>query len=306
MIAYKSNRNWFQDIKNFSKSQTMRLILKGVGIMGVYTAIVCVIMENIHYDTMASSGIFSLLGIVLSISLVFRTNSAYDRWWEGRILWGQLVNNCRNMAVVIHSILPKNDQENRYYFAKNLANFCYAFKNHLRSKTDIDGLLMLTDDEKRELLLKDHKPNHISYWLYQRITDLYNKGVIGDAQMINIRDYHKSLLDVLGGCERILKTPIPFSYAVYIKLFISAYGFLMPFAMVHDFHYYTIPLVMFIFFAMFGLEMMAEEIEEPFGTDNNDLPTDEISNNIRINVFEILEQKENLIVNKLADSLKQA
>ena len=94
---------------------------------------------------------------------------------------------------------------------------------------------------------------------------------------------------MLGACERIRKTPIPFSYAVFIKIFISVYGILLPFALVATFGIFTAPIMMLIFFAFIGIEMMAEEIENPFGLDCNNLPIGTLANTIKANVFEILE-----------------
>jgi putative membrane protein len=106
-----------------------------------------------------------------------------------------------------------------------------------------------------------------------------------------VKQHYFALIDVMGACERIKKTPIPFSYSVYIKIFVSLYGLILPFGLFNDFGFYAIPLTMFIFFAMLGLELMAEEIEEPFGLDCNDLPTGDIALTIKKNVFEILEQE---------------
>ena len=99
-------------------------------------------------------------------------------------------------------------------------------------------------------------------------------------------------MDILGACERIKKTPIPFSYAVFLKIFITAYGVLLPFALVTTLGLITIPLVMFIFFALLGVELLGEEIEDPFGLDCNDLPTGDIAHTIKGNVFEILEDRK--------------
>jgi putative membrane protein len=103
----------------------------------------------------------------------------------------------------------------------------------------------------------------------------------------------QALLDITGACERIRKTPIPFSYNVYLKIFITAYAILLPFSLMSEFGYWSIPAVMFVFFAFIGVEMMAEEIEDPFGLDCNDLPTGTIAHTIKGNVFEILEHKHN-------------
>ena len=291
MIIYEPNKNWFRDIRNLAKSWTMQKIMRGVLMIGLLATIICVIM--VHYDFMPRmhSGIFSLLGIVLSILLVFRTNTAYDRWWEGRKQWGNLVNNTRTLASMIQVSLPTGDKESRFYFARDIANFGIALKEHLRKGVKLEELVHLTESEKEELKLKQHIPNHIGLWIYQRIHTIYRSGVVTDADLINIRPHYFSLIDVMGACERIKKTPIPFSYSVYIKIFISLYGLILPFGLFEDFGFYTIPLTMFIFFAMLGIELMAQEIEEPFGLDCNDLPTGDIASTIKKNVFETLEQQ---------------
>lgn len=269
----------------------MRKIMLGVLLIGVYTAIICIAFEYYGLESNLYSGIFSLLGIILSILLVFRTNTAYDRWWEGRKQWGALVNHTRNYAVMVEALLPAGDKETRKFFAKNIANFCIALRDHLREGAKLKELVYLSKEEEAELEQKRHKPNHISLWLFKKMNALQKAGLFTEADAINMKVHHSALLDILGACERIKKTPIPFSYAVYIKLFVSAYGIMLPFGLIADFGFYTIPLVMFIFFAMLGLELMAEEVEEPFGLDCNDLPTSDIAHTIKSNVFEILMEE---------------
>jgi putative membrane protein len=261
--------------------------MNGVLVVGLLSAIICVVLYYLEVEPRLHSGIFSLLGVVLSILLVFRTNTAYDRWWEGRKQWGALVNHTRNLAVLIKTYLPEDDKETKTYFARHISNFCFSLRDHLRNSVNLKEL-SLTPGETRELETKAHQPSHIAYWIFSKIHIVYKAGVISDADMINIKTNHESLLDVLGACERIKKTPIPFSYAVYIKLFVSAYCLMLPFGLYMDFGLYTVPLTMFIAFAMIGLELMAQEIEEPFGLDCNDLPTGEIAKTIKRNVYELL------------------
>ena len=293
MIYYKTNDNWFGDVRHLAKSWTMVRIMRSVLLMGVYAAIVIFVVEQFKlgkYITMNTS-IFSLLGVILSILLVFRTNSAYDRWWEGRKQWGALVNNTRNMAIYVHAMFPKENQEVRRFMAKHISNFCLSLVEHLREGTLLDKLIYLTEEQEKEYESKDHIPNHIALQIFDRVAKAHRIGEINEGDYINIKAQHQSLLDILGACERIKKTPIPFSYAVYIKIFVSAYGLLLPFALVNIFHLTAIPLSMFVFFTLLGVELLGEEIEDPFGRDCNDLPTGDIANTIKRNVFEILESK---------------
>lgn len=296
MIVYEPNRNWLKDISHLARSWTMQKIIRAVLLMGLVSTLSAVIDIELLTDMemKVNTGVFSLLGIVLSILLVFRTNSAYDRWWEGRKQWGALVNNSRNLAIMANVMLPEKENAKRHYLAKSIANFSIALKEHLREGTKLDELVFVSPEELEVYRSLGHIPNRISMEIYAAIQDSYRAGELSEADMINIKPQINSLLDILGACERIKKTPIPFSYNVYLKLFISIYGLILPFGLIPDFGYWSIPLVMFVFFAMIGVEMMAEEIEDPFGLDCNDLPTGNIAHTIKDNVFEILESKSSL------------
>jgi putative membrane protein len=142
-------------------------------------------------------------------------------------------------------------------------------------------------------------PNFIALQIAQCVQQVFRNGGITTADHLNIKDHTQSLLNIAGACERIKKTPIPFSYNVYLKLFISVYALCLPFALIPVFGYWSILMVGLVFFAFIGLELMAEEIEDPFGLDCNDLPTGDIAQTIKKNVFEILE------INNLEHEQKQ-
>ncbi len=294
MILYKTNQNWFGDLSHLAKSWTMVRIIRSVLAIGVYTTVVCVVVDyfNWHNEISMNTGVFSLLGVMLSILLVFRTNTAYDRWWEARKQWGALVNNTRNLAIYTQTMFSKENHDVRHFMAIRIANFCYALVEHLREGTNLDKLIFLSKNERAVYESKSHIPNHIALEIFDKIAEAHRQGELNEGDYINIKAQHQSLLDILGACERIKKTPIPFSYAVYLKIFISAYGLLLPFALVTTFLYTTIPLSMLLFFALLGVELLGEEIEDPFGLDCNDLPTGDIAHTIKKNVFEILDQKQ--------------
>ncbi len=293
MIYYKTNQSWFGDVGHLFRSWTMTRISRGTLIVGFYAlgVVLSINLLNLAPEIAMNLSIFSLLGVILSIFLVFRTNSAYDRWWEARKQWGALVNNTRNFAIYVDTMFPEEDNDVRHYFAKYISNFCLALVEHLREGTKLEKLVYLSQSDVKEYETKGHIPNHISKQLFARLAEGHRKGEINEGDYINIKAQHQSLLDILGACERIKKTPIPFSYAVYLKVFITAYTGLLPFALATQFGYGTIPFTMFIFFALMGIELMGEEIEDPFGLDCNDLPTGDIAHTIKQNVFEILEDR---------------
>ncbi len=296
MIVYHSNKNWLRDITHLYKSWTMTKVLRAVFLIGVYTAIICFLDYKV-FDTLEmgmSTQIFSLLGVVLSILLVFRTNTAYDRWWEGRKQWGALVNHTRNLAISTDVTFPAELKQERKQMAIYISNFCIALKEHLRDGTKLEEFISVSEEELKNYAEKGHIPNHISQQIYRMVQHHYKGGHITGEDILNFKPQLQALLDILGACERIKKTPIPFSYNVYLKIFITVYGLLLPFAVIPEFGFVAIPVVMFIFFAFIGVELMAEEIEDPFGLDCNDLPTGDIAHTIKNNVFEILDHKSSL------------
>jgi putative membrane protein len=294
MIIYETNKNWLSDIRHLFKSWTMTKIIRAVMWIGLYSTAVAVIeIELVKVMPNFSSSIFSLLGIVLSILLVFRTNTAYDRWWEGRNHWGALVNHTRNIAVMAQITFPTEDRNERHRLATLLSNFAIALKEHLRSGVKQEELIYLTETDKEKYPTISHLPSHISVQIHHLIEHQYREKKISAEDLLNFKPHLQALLDITGACERIRKTPIPFSYNVYLKIFITAYAILLPFSLMPEFGYWSIAAVMFVFFAFIGVEMMAEEIEDPFGLDCNDLPTGTIAHTIKGNVFEILEHKHN-------------
>lgn len=296
MINYKTNDNWFGDMRNLFTSWTIVKIMRGVIGIGIYALLV--VELTMYFDLGSYIGmntqIFSLLGVILSIFLVFRTNTAYDRWWEGRKQWGALVNHSRNFAIYVHAMFPKKDAETRRFFAKYISNFCLALAEHLRQGTKIEKLIYLREEEIKEYKTKVHLPNYLALRMYEELAEAHREKEISLGDYINIKAQHQALLDILGACERIKKTPIPFSYSVFLKIFISAYCLVLPFALVNTFGHITTFLSMFLTFALLGVELLGEEIEDPFGLDCNDLPTGDIAQTISNNVFEILESRSDI------------
>jgi putative membrane protein len=231
-----------------------------------------------------------LLGFAISMLLVFRTNTAYDRWWEGRKLWGSLVNNSRNLALKLSVILPASEAAQRSFFRKIIPAYAYALHNHLRrEQTRIE----LFDDEEHKHVFsaidtEKHIPNQVALLMYQHIQQLYQANKITGEQLIYLNSELQSFTDICGACERIKNTPIPFSYSVFIKKFIFFYIMTLPFGYVFQLGFYVIPVVAFIFYVLASLEIIAEEIEDPFGGDENDVPTQKLAQNIHRHVAEII------------------
>jgi putative membrane protein len=224
-----------------------------------------------------------ILGFVISLLLVFRTNTAYDRWWEARKLWGGLVNNSRNFAIKLSAILK--DENDRKFFRKFIPSYASILYKHLNNS---ETAKQLFEDVDLELDHHKHKPNQVKRMMYHKINDLYESKKITGDQLIILNDELVAFTDICGACERIKNTPIPYSYSAFIKKFIFFYTMTLPFGYSLSLGYYVVPVVVFIFYVLASLELIAEEIEDPFGDDENDLPIKKISENIKKHVEELI------------------
>ncbi len=287
MILYKS-RDWWTAIRHFHTTNTIKLLFGRVALVGLYVTIVAVAeFKYINLSFKVEREYFSFLGILLSLLLVFRTNTAYDRFYEGRILWGQLVNHSRNMAVLLNGILPKHDALNRLFYARLLSNFAIALEGHLREGVQFEKLEPV-DGLMKDLEQAEHIPGRIAALLHEGLEDLQRKQQLIPVHLLTLQPHQQALLDICGGCERIRKTPIPFSYSFFIKGFITIFILLIPFVLMDTYRYFVIPLTMFGAYALLGVEMIGDEIEDPFQKESNHLPLSQLSNSIRVNVHALL------------------
>lgn len=285
MISYNP-KDWITFIFRFHKADTFRQLIPLMIFIGGYSAGIAY-LEIEYWDLPDDSHVknisimHGMLGFVISLLLVFRTNTAYDRWWEGRKMWGSLVNNSRNLTIKLSVIL--NEESDRAFFRKVIPSYASILNKHLK------------DEETSKQLFEDviiehhkHRPNQVSKILFHKINDLYNSKKITGDQLIILNHEIQSFTDICGACERIKNTPIPYSYSAFLKRFIFFYVMTLPFGYVFNLGYYVIPVVVFIFYVLASLELIAEEIEDPFGNDANDLPTKKIAENIKRHVEELL------------------
>ncbi|MBL7923826.1 MAG: hypothetical protein JNL88_06480 [Bacteroidia bacterium] len=287
MIRYKP-KDWFLIIFKFHKADTFRKLLPLILALCVYSwfitwleAELWKLSDTSHVKNL--SLIHTSLGMVISLLLVFRTNTAYERWWEGRKVWGGLVNSSRNLALKLRALVP----EEAAYYSVMIPNFAFALKNHLR-RVHLEEEL----EPAAGFSLADpgavHLPNKIVSQLMQYTLTLERTGKLKPEHLLFLQQELSNFSEATGACERIRNTPIPYSYSVFLKKFMFLYVMTLPFGFVFSLGYYTIPVVAIIFYVLASLELIAEEIEDPFGADANDLPTDAIAAGIRLSVKEIL------------------
>lgn len=287
MIAYNP-KIWREYIFSFRKSDSFRTLLPFVLMIAAYSgAIAYFEVEYLKLEKTSHiknlSLIHTTLGFVISLLLAYRINSAYDRWWEGRKLWGALVNNSRNLAIKLSVMLK--DEKDLAYFRKLIPSYASMLNKHLKDEETSMQLF-----EHVDLVLDHHKhrPNQIAKMLFQKINDLYETKKITGDQLIILNAEVQSFTDICGACERIKNTPIPYSYSTFIKKFIFLFILTLPYSYVFSLGYFVIPVVSFIFYVLASIELISEEIEEPFGTDANDLPIKKIAENIKKHIEELI------------------
>ncbi len=291
MVSYNP-KEWVRFIFNVRKADTVRRLLPWLLLMTLYSAgIAWLELEYFHLTELSRlknvTVLQTLLGFAISMLLVFRTNTAYDRWWEGRKLWGSLVNNSRNLAAKLSAILPAEDTNNRSFFCQIIPRFAAELKSHLQSEETRLSLDERPHPEIPNFNQNGHVPAQVAASIMQRLQLLYTQKIISGEQLLYLNNEVSSLLEICGACERIRNTPIPYSYSAFIKKFIFIYVLTLPIGLVFSLGYIVVPVVVLVFYVLASLEVIAEEIEEPFGKDANDLPMQQITKTIRRNVEEL-------------------
>jgi putative membrane protein len=186
-----------------------------------------------------------MLGFVISLLLVFRTNTAYDRWWEGRRLWGQLINTSRNLSIKLNQIV-KNSPAHKEALKTLIPYFAVALKAHLRNENNIPDFDENATSKDRFDFHENinHLPNHVAKEIFEEIDLLYQEKQLTDTQLFIIHSDYNQFVEICGACERIRNSPIPYSYSAFLKKFIFFYIMLMPFAYVASLGFTIIPVQM--------------------------------------------------------------
>lgn len=283
-MVYYNPKEWFSFIFKINKAETLRELFPLMIAVGAYAGVVTYFLIDFWQlpDTSILRKVIFIhqtIGFVFSLLLAFRINSAYDRWWEGRKIWGSLVNNSRNLAIKLKHLIGKDDLA---FFNYAIPRYARTLRDHLRDEYVPEEQPFIGIDALK------HVPNQVASEMIKNIYRLNKEGVINPEQLFSITAEITSFTDICGACERIKKTPIPFSYNVFIKKFIFTYIMTLPFTWAFDLKYFIIPVICFVLFVFASIELLAEEIEDPFGRDANDLPLDSICDNIQKHVGELI------------------
>ncbi|MGL6283143.1 MAG: bestrophin family protein [Microcoleaceae cyanobacterium] len=247
-------------------------------------------MKGFPVHIQAASNIIP--SVVLGLLLVFRTNTAYERYWEGRRLWGDMTNAIRNLARQIWVAVEESNQGDRQSKIKTLQllpAFAVATKLHLRGYKVSPELAGLMSPERYDkLTTMNHPPLEIAFWIADYLQAQYEEKKLAIHQLDSMFKLLDSIVNSLGGSERILRTPLPQAYSIHLRQLLIIYCFSLPFSFVKDLGWWTGIFVALISFTVFGIEAIGLEIENPFGTDPNDIPLDNICENMQRNINDLI------------------
>jgi putative membrane protein len=290
VIQYEPHPRWLRDILHLPVSYALRRAFYGTVGMGAYAVVLVLLLDAFDEVELPHGAVaLSVLGGVISLALAFRLNNAYARWWEGRVHWGRLVNHSRNLAALVHAIWPADDRAGRQRVAGLIGDFAVGLSLHLRREPVLDELAVLTDDERAKAQGRTHPLSYVSQLLWSEIEARHAGGSLDTGRLLLVQPHARALLDVLGACERIRNTPIPFAVTATTRLFLLGFTLLVPLGLHQEFGWLAVPVSMSAYLGVAVMDVLAAELENPFGIDCNDLPTRAIAETIRRQVHEILE-----------------
>lgn len=293
-LIIKEKIKWFQLLFRYRGSSLEETWPR---ILLITIVSICVTYLELHFNiqkyTLTTTP-FTLIGIALGIFLGFKNNVSYDRFWEGRKLWGSLVNTSRSLSRQAYSLISDTSQseelsEFRRTFVKRIIAFVHALRHHLRNTDSIEEISKyLSPQDLKEVQDASHPVLIILHQLGKDLTKAKDQQWLHELNIPAIDSQLVELSNILGACERLKNTPIPFTYSVLVHRIVAFYCLFLPFGLVDTVGILT-PLVVFLIsHAFLGLDAIGEEIEDPFGFLPNNLPLTTISRNIEINLLEIL------------------
>lgn len=250
-----------------------------------YSALAALLIAAAHLPTYeAGAELTASLGVVLGILIVFRNNTANDRWWEARKLWGQLVNDSRNLALKVRAFVPL-DTAARRRFADLLVAFARELRDHLHG-APVDG----ETPSGMEIPAGMHRPGYVAGLLQDELGRWYRGGGMAGPLALICEEHARGLMDVCGACERIKNTPLARSYKALAREGIALYVLAAPWSLSLDLGVWSLPPLAVGIYFLVALELTAEAIEDPFGVEDDDLPLERYCQSIESFVQQALSE----------------
>lgn len=291
-MIVRPQQHWFRRLFVWHGSVLSKILFRlSLNIAMSIVAVLCFQWYE-HLGVKLTLAPFSLLGVAIAIFLGFRNSVSYARFTEARLLWGSLLIVQRSLLRQIKSLLPRQD-EAAHEFAALLMAFSYCLKHQLRG-TDITADLqrLLPHADLRAIETSTSPCNRLLLMMGQWLGEKRQSAQLSDMLFHSIDQNLNRLSEILGGCERIANTPIPFAYSLIVHRTVYLFCTLLPFALVPDLHYMTPLVSVFISYTFISLDSLAEELEDPFGTAANDLPLNAMCNAIEINLREMNDETD--------------
>lgn len=288
-MIQRKNEHWFKMLFIWNGSVLPKVLPRLLLLFGISACIVWLKGSFFHYKIPLNPAPFTLFGIALALFLGFRNNASYDRFWEGRKLWGALLNDTRSLArqALTLSGYPADSKEVRT-FIHYLIAFTYALKHQLRGTDAREDLEKRLDPAFAAQIGKAiYKPIMLMKAMAEWVQTAKRNGNMDTILQASFDNNLNKLSDITGGCERIASTPIPYTYRVLLHRTVYIYCFMLPFGFVDSLNWFTPFVVCFIAYTFVALEAIADEIEEPFGTEPNDLALNGMSRMIETTLLEI-------------------
>jgi ion channel-forming bestrophin family protein len=281
--------NWFRVAFQLRQSVIPKIMpqVLASGVFGIFISLLY------YLGLPVSLPILSALvpSIVLGLLLVFRTNTAYDRFWEGRKYWANLVINVRNLARQIWVVIEEQgqkDREHKVAALRLIVAFTIATKLYLREEPiniELQGLM--SPSEYFVLQSRRTPPLEIAFWVSDFLQKEYRRQCVSPVQVTALQHLVDNIIDAFSNCERILQTPMPLPYAIHLKQLLLIYCLSLPFQLVKDLNWATGLVVALISFTLFGIEQIGIQIENPFARAPHNLPLDEMCNTMVINIEDL-------------------
>ncbi|MFN0063589.1 MAG: bestrophin family protein [Myxococcaceae bacterium] len=278
MIDYDAH-SWREHLLDWRGSMLPQIGYR-IGAVVLWAACVVWAFKSGHLVAVPTT-IHVLIGFALGLLLVFRTNASYDRFWEGRRLWGGMVNETRNLARQSQQWIAPTQPDLHRQLLQWLSAFAYASMHALRGTSGLGPVAAGLDASVLgQVTSAAHAPSAVAAKLSGILAQARRQDAFSDVAQVAMDQNIQLLVDYIGGCERIHKTPLPFAYVVHLRRALILYCFSLPFALVREFGWLTIPEVLGVAYVFFGIEEIGVQIEDPFGVDDNDLPLEQICENI--------------------------
>lgn len=292
MSRNDNSTNFWMDAISLQGAATPR-VMPRVLVFTAFSAAVWFVSSMAGYRFVSAVAFYEVAGAVLGLLLILRTNAGYDRWWEARKLWGGIVNQSRNLALAALAYGPRSRQW-RVDVVSLTAAFAHVVRRSLRGERQLPEVeRLLGPEQARAIAAAEHMPSRVSYLIGQRLREATEAGTLDSFAFLQIDRERSTLIDHMGACERILKTPLPLAYSIKIRRFILLFLLTLPFALLDRVGALVPLVVLSVAYPLLSLDQIGYDLQNPFSTRRlSHLPLDQICETIEGNLLALLEADE--------------